>query len=97
MKGSSDISVAMCKRMLEVTTSYIWINRSAITKVKTSQFEMEAMPKGPKLVWKASVYIDSTNDARDTCPASALLHRVIKSANPEHHGKCSLFGSSDDR
>lgn len=95
--GSSDMSVAMCKRMLEATASYIIKHSSAITNVKTRHSEMEVVPGNKKLVWKASVYIDSTNDARDTCPASALLHRVIKSANPEHHGKCSLFGSSDDR
>ena len=95
--GSSDVRVAMCKRMLEATTSYIREHRSAITNVKTKHNEMEVVPRDKYLVWKASVYINSTNDARDTCPASALLHHVIKSANPEHHGKCSLFGSSDDR
>lgn len=49
--GSSDISVAMCKRMLEATTSYIREHKSAITNVKTSYKEMEAMPKGQSKSW----------------------------------------------
>jgi hypothetical protein len=49
-------------------------------------------------VRKASVYMKlRTMLVIPPVPHLLFLHRVIKSANPEHHGKCSLFGSSDDR
>ena len=43
--GSSDISVAMCKCMLEATTSYIGEHKPAITNVKRNHYEWKPCPK----------------------------------------------------
>lgn len=47
--GSSDISVATCKRMLETTASSVRKNKSAITIVKANLDEMEVMTKDKKI------------------------------------------------